>query len=80
MALARMSTRGRVTIPKEMRDALGLKPGDSVVFYETEKGLIMEPVHGTLLEKMGSVKVESWQDFEQVKDEVMNERGKLRGK
>jgi antitoxin PrlF len=80
MAFARMSTRGRVTIPKELREELGLKPGDRVAFYETAEGLIMEPVRGTLLDKMGSVKVEGRQDFVQVREEVKKKRGKLRGK
>lgn len=30
--LARLTTRGRVTLPKPVRDALGLRIGDEVVF------------------------------------------------
>lgn len=29
---ARLTTRGRVTLPKPVRDALGLRAGDEVVF------------------------------------------------
>ena len=75
---ARMSTRGRVTIPKELREELGLKPGGMVVFFESKRSIIMEPVWGTLLDKMGSINVECRQDFEQVKDEGIRKRGKLR--
>ena len=29
---ARLTSKGQVTVPKPIRDALGLKPGDHVVF------------------------------------------------
>ncbi len=32
MALTTMTTKGQVTVPKPMRDALGLKPGSKVEF------------------------------------------------
>lgn len=32
MASATMTTRGRVTIPKEVRDRLGIGPGDKIEF------------------------------------------------
>ena len=52
IALGKLSTRGRLTIPKKIREDMGLKPGDRVVFYESKGGIIMEPVRGTLLDKM----------------------------
>ena len=80
MTLARISTQGRVTIPKELREELDLKPGDSVVFYESDRGIIMKPVRGTLLDKMGNINVEGRQNFEQVREVMEIERGKLRGR
>lgn len=35
---------GRVVIPKEIRDHLGLKPGETLQIEESEKELILRPV------------------------------------
>jgi AbrB family looped-hinge helix DNA binding protein len=34
MARTRITTKGQVTIPKEVRDRLGLRPGDELEFTE----------------------------------------------
>lgn len=36
--MPRVTTKGQVTIPKEIRDALGIEPGDEVAFEETDSG------------------------------------------
>jgi AbrB family looped-hinge helix DNA binding protein len=36
-----MTVKGQVTIPKKVRDALGLVPGDSVEFDVNQKGQIV---------------------------------------
>lgn len=36
--MPRVTTKGQVTIPKEIRDALGIEPGDEVAFEEGESG------------------------------------------
>lgn len=36
--MPRVTTKGQVTIPKEIREALGIEPGDEVAFEETEVG------------------------------------------
>ncbi len=36
--MPRVTTKGQVTIPKEVREALGIEPGDEVTFEEGESG------------------------------------------
>jgi len=36
-----LTVKGQVTIPKRVRDALGLKPGDEVEFAQDERGEIV---------------------------------------
>lgn len=38
MARAKVTTKGQVTIPKEIRDRLGLKPGGNVEIYIDHDG------------------------------------------
>lgn len=46
MYVSRLSSKGQVTIPKEIRETVGLKPGDMIT-YEVQNGAItltrMEP-------------------------------------
>ena len=42
-----VTTKGQVTIPKQVRDLLGIKPGSSVAFEVAEDGSV-------LLSKLGS--------------------------
>jgi AbrB family looped-hinge helix DNA binding protein len=36
--MPRVTTKGQVTIPKKIREALGIEPGDEVAFERTESG------------------------------------------
>ena len=42
MELAKITTRGQITIPLEIRRKLGVKDGDKVVFLEQNGRVIME--------------------------------------
>jgi AbrB family looped-hinge helix DNA binding protein len=37
--MSRLTSKGQVTIPKSVRDRLGLQPGDEVEFIETPEGV-----------------------------------------
>ena len=80
MTVVTASSRGQIVIPKEIRDKMGLKPGDEVTFIKKEWGILMVPVRDDLENLMGSVDVEGQQDFEKVREEFKRKRGKVRGK
>ena len=37
-----VTSKGQVTIPKTVREAMGIKPGDEVVFEETVDGYVIQ--------------------------------------
>lgn len=41
MELARVTSKGQVTIPKEIREKLKLKKGDKVLFIERKDGILI---------------------------------------
>jgi antitoxin PrlF len=42
--IARMTTRGRVTLPKAFRDTMKIEPGDRVVFHVEGPEVVLERV------------------------------------
>lgn len=56
MAEAVLTSKGQVTIPKEIRKAFGLKPKDKVLFIPDEDEIIMRPLKGNILDLRGIVK------------------------
>ena len=41
---ARITSKGQITVPKAVRHALGLKPGDKVVFEQEGEEICVRPV------------------------------------
>jgi len=44
MGIVKISSKGQITIPKEVREALGLKPGDRVEIRVEDDFAILEPL------------------------------------
>ena len=52
-----MTSKGQITIPKQVRERLQLKPGDQVAFYEREGGImVVEAAKVHLMDLAGSLK------------------------
>ncbi|MFB6253207.1 MAG: AbrB/MazE/SpoVT family DNA-binding domain-containing protein [Halobacteriaceae archaeon] len=48
--MPRVTTKGQVTIPKEIREELGIEPGDKVIFEETDVGYTIQKSEPTTAE------------------------------
>lgn len=44
---ARLTSKGQVTIPRDIRRLLGLQTGDSLIFQSDEHGVRMQPARQT---------------------------------
>jgi AbrB family looped-hinge helix DNA binding protein len=42
VAKAKMTSKGQVTIPKDVRERLGLRPGDEIEFVEDRRGFRLQ--------------------------------------
>ena len=42
---ARITSKGQITVPREVRRILGVQPGDGLMFESGEKGIHVRPVH-----------------------------------
>jgi antitoxin PrlF len=68
---SKLTIRGQTTIPKPIREYLGLEPGDRVLFVLKESEVVLQPVRDTLLDLRGSVEPRRRpEDFDEVRAEV----------
>lgn len=71
-----MTRKGQVTIPREVRERLGLATPDSVTFVLDEEGVRLRPTTRTLESLYGAVPAhpdDTASDFETEIDEAMDE-------
>ena len=86
MELAKITTRGQITIPLEIRRKLGVKDGDKVVFLEQDGRIIMENAVMLALKdaqdafrgEAESLGLKTEQDVAAMVKEVRQERGRAR--
>ena len=62
--LSTVTTKGQVTIPKPIRDAMGIGPNDRVAFIREGDRVILQPLR-TLKDFRGAVKMKSPGSFPQ---------------
>jgi antitoxin PrlF len=61
MATSKITSKGQITLPKPIRDRLGVKPGDRVAFSERPDGsVVVEADTIELMELRGAVRPRRW--------------------
>jgi len=73
MPIAVMTSKGQMTIPKEVRKALGLKPAGKVIILVDGDQAILKPLKGDILDIGGSISIPNSQkpaDFRKIREEV----------
>ncbi len=63
-----ITRKGQTTIPKPIRELLGLKPNDKIFYLVEDNKVILKPMRGDILELRGSVKPRKTpEDLEQIR-------------
>jgi AbrB family looped-hinge helix DNA binding protein len=79
MPISILSSKGQMTIPKEVRKALNLRPSEKVIIVVEGNRAILQPLRGNLLDIGGSVKITDREkpiEFKKVREEVRKRVGR----
>lgn len=71
--MSRVTEKGQVTIPKEIREKLGIQPGDEVTFEETEAGYVVR-------KEVEKSRFEKWRGIAETDKSVEERMEELRGR
>lgn len=70
---AKITRAGQVTLPKRIREALGVEEGDQIEFEETESGIVLHPLKTlTIPADQAWFWTEEWQKGEREAEEDIN--------
>jgi antitoxin PrlF len=79
MPVAVLTSKGQMTIPKEVRKALNLRPSERVIVVVEGNQAILKPLRGNLLDLGGSVKIPEKEkpiEFRKVREELKKKMAK----
>ena len=72
--IVRVDSKGRVLIPKHIREALGIKEGSLLRLHISGRTLLLEPIESVVDKYYGIVKVRKWpRDLDEFLNEVLTE-------
>ncbi len=73
MPIATLTSKGQMTIPKEVRKALNLKPSEKVIIVVEGDQAVIRPLRGNILDIGGSIRIPDKEkpiDFHKVRESV----------
>ena len=71
MSISSITSKWQTTIPKEIRNFMGLKPNDKILYIVDGEKVILKPLKGNILDLRGSVAPkEKPVDFKKVRTTV----------
>ena len=79
MPISVLTSKGQMTIPKEVRKALNLRPSAKVIVVVEGNQAILKPLRGDLLDLGGSVKIPEKEkpiEFRKVREELKKKMAK----
>ena len=78
---SKLTAKGQTTIPKEIRDFLGIQPGDRVIFHVQDGDVLIQPLREDILDHIGSIKPKKVpENFDAVRKSVKIKRGAKRSR
>ena len=71
MTMTTLTKKGQVTIPKPIRDRLGIREGEKVLFVVRGEEVVLKVLRGNILDLKGSVKASARpENFEAVRRSI----------
>jgi AbrB family looped-hinge helix DNA binding protein len=75
-----ITRKGQVTIPKPIRDQLGLEEGEKVMFIRRGDEVLLKVLRGSILDLKGSVRPSARpEDFSRIRQTVKKSIGRKAG-
>ena len=76
MPIATITSKWQITIPSQIRKAMGIKPHDRIVFQKTRDGVFIQPVKDFLSFYGAGEHQGSPLDFDELRDQTTSEVGR----
>jgi AbrB family looped-hinge helix DNA binding protein len=72
MNVSKVGRRGQIAIPRLIRQELNLQEGDRLAFVRRGDEVVLQPLKTTLSDFRGSIPVSEPQDFDAIRQQVLN--------